>query len=51
VIAKRVPRRRDSRASFKALAAYLLDEAHGGAKAALVRVTHCRTPDMRFLTD
>jgi hypothetical protein len=45
VIAKRVPRRRDSRASFKALAAYLLDEAHGGAKAALVRVTHCLTED------
>jgi hypothetical protein len=45
VIAKRAARRKDSRSSFQALAAYLLDANHGGTKAAFSQVTNCLAED------
>jgi hypothetical protein len=45
VIAKRAARRNDSRSSFQALAAYLLDAGHGGAKVAFSQVTNCLADD------
>jgi hypothetical protein len=45
VIAKRAARRKDSRSSFAALAAYLLDANHAGAKVAFSQVTNCLAED------
>ena len=45
MIAKRAARRNDSRSSFAALAAYLLDADHCGAKVAFSRVTNCLAED------
>ncbi|WP_226669039.1 TraI/MobA(P) family conjugative relaxase [Microbulbifer aggregans] len=43
MIAKRSPRRSDSKSSFSTLAKYITDQKHGGEKVGFTKVTNCQT--------
>ncbi|MEW5250876.1 TraI/MobA(P) family conjugative relaxase [Microbulbifer discodermiae] len=43
MIAKRSPRRSDSKSSFKTLANYITDQKNGGAKVAYSQVSNCKS--------
>ncbi|WP_211830980.1 TraI/MobA(P) family conjugative relaxase [Kistimonas asteriae] len=50
MIAKRAPRRTDSKDSFTQLVSYIADEKNQGNKVAEIRITNCASDDLAFAT-